>query len=196
MEIPESVGVMILPNAVLFPQALTPLYVFEPRYQEMLHIALESHRLFALGLGSAEGTLRTVGGLGLIRACVHNPDGTSHLVLQGVTRVRFTEPLATEPYLVSRIEALASVQDEVEALPQLGAQVLEAVLRTRTPEEGVPDWLVKYLDELKDFDALADLVSYTFIEDTDTKQQILEELYTTSRLRKVLAALLRKSPLS
>src|SRR5436853_288613 len=42
MKLPREVGVMILPNATLFPQALLPLYIFEPRYRQMLADALVS----------------------------------------------------------------------------------------------------------------------------------------------------------
>ncbi|MEP6664219.1 MAG: LON peptidase substrate-binding domain-containing protein, partial [Verrucomicrobiota bacterium] len=35
---------MTLPNATLFPQALLPLHIFEPRYRKMLADALGSHR--------------------------------------------------------------------------------------------------------------------------------------------------------
>ena len=36
MKLPHEVPVMTLPNATLFPQALLPLYIFEPRYRQML----------------------------------------------------------------------------------------------------------------------------------------------------------------
>ena len=35
---------MTLPNAILFPQALLPLYIFEPRYRDMLRDSLEHLR--------------------------------------------------------------------------------------------------------------------------------------------------------
>jgi Lon protease-like protein len=50
MELPHEVGIMTLPNAILFPQALLPLYVFEPRYRAMLRESLESQRMFAVAL--------------------------------------------------------------------------------------------------------------------------------------------------
>ena len=46
--LPEQVPVMPLPGAVLFPHALLPLYIFEPRYREMLEHALSHHRMFAV----------------------------------------------------------------------------------------------------------------------------------------------------
>ena len=42
MKLPSEVPVMTLPNATLFPQALLPLYIFEPRYRQMLADSLNS----------------------------------------------------------------------------------------------------------------------------------------------------------
>jgi len=36
VDLPDEVPVMPLPGAVLFPNALLPLYIFEQRYREML----------------------------------------------------------------------------------------------------------------------------------------------------------------
>ena len=41
---------MTLPNATLFPQALLPLYIFEPRYRQMLADALHSNRMFSVAM--------------------------------------------------------------------------------------------------------------------------------------------------
>ena len=41
---------MPLPGAVLFPYALLPLYIFEPRYRKMLEQALQLHRMFCVAL--------------------------------------------------------------------------------------------------------------------------------------------------
>ena len=39
-----------LPNVVLFPNALLPLHIFEPRYRQMTADALEGERLIAMAL--------------------------------------------------------------------------------------------------------------------------------------------------
>src|SRR4051812_31236393 len=96
MVLPPEVPVMTLPNAILFPQALLPLYIFEPRYQRMLSDALHSHRMFAVAMrrpDSKRETPMAVAGLGIIRASVRNKDGTSHLILQGITRVALSGPV-------------------------------------------------------------------------------------------------------
>ena len=45
MRLPREIAVMTLPNATLFPQALLPLYIFEPRHRQMLADALHSNRM-------------------------------------------------------------------------------------------------------------------------------------------------------
>src|SRR5687768_3852951 len=90
LNLPEHAPVMILPEATLFPHALLPLHIFEPRYRAMLAWTLERNRVFCVAkmkAGASEASSRhcfhETAGLGLVRACVQRPDGTSDLVLQG-----------------------------------------------------------------------------------------------------------------
>lgn len=204
MKLPARVSVMTLPNAILFPQALLPLYIFEPRYREMLARSLEEQRMIAIALAQPHdeeaGDLapRRVGGVGLIRACVHNKDGTSNLILQGLSRVRFTRFTQEAPYFVGEIEPLRSApvaEDDVEP-DALAAKIVELVGTFKAQGENVPEWMVRFMTDLKDFDVLADLVSYTFVDDIPTKQEILEELDIKRRLHKVLLALRGQGPQS
>src|SRR5205814_10186063 len=90
MDIPSQVPVMTLRDATLFPQALLPLYIFEPRYRRMLADMLRSERMFSVAMqkpGRTRETPCSVAGLGLIRVSVGHDDGTSHLILQGLARV-------------------------------------------------------------------------------------------------------------
>src|SRR4029077_6923145 len=109
MEIPCEVPVMTLPSATLFPQALLPLYIFEPRYRRMLADILKSNRMFSVAMqkpGRPRETPCHVAGLGLIRVSVDHQDGTSHLILQGLTRVELRETVQTKPYRVPSIRPL------------------------------------------------------------------------------------------
>src|SRR6266536_3742468 len=95
--LPNKLPVMPVPGAVLFPHALLPLYIFEPRYRKMLGHALQQHRVFCVTLikpscpdwHSPEDFFHFATA-GLIRACVERSDGTSNLILQGLQHVCFT----------------------------------------------------------------------------------------------------------
>ena len=41
---------MTLPSVTLFPQALLPLLIFEPRYRKMLKSVLQGSRIFAVAM--------------------------------------------------------------------------------------------------------------------------------------------------
>src|SRR5437764_12179231 len=86
--LPKQLPVMPLPGAVLFPHALLPLYIFEPRYRKMLEHALQRHRMFCVALikpicpdWNAPEDFFHLATAGLIRACGERSDGTSNLVL-------------------------------------------------------------------------------------------------------------------
>src|SRR4029077_927054 len=109
MKMPREAPVMTLPNATLFPQALLPLYIFAPRYRQMLADALHSNRVFAVAMqkpGNSRETPLPVAGLGLVRVSVAHRDGTSHLILQGLTRVELEETVRSRPYRIHRIKPL------------------------------------------------------------------------------------------
>src|SRR5882757_9451652 len=94
LKLPAQAPVMVLPGAQLFPQVPLPLFIFEPRYREMLTWSLQQDRMFCiasmkLGISEARTTddFHHIVGLGLVRACVGHDDGTSHLILQGLARM-------------------------------------------------------------------------------------------------------------
>jgi Lon protease-like protein len=193
MQLPDRVGIMALPNSVLFPQALLPLYIFEARYRMMLNKTLEDERMFAIAMCDPDLQPYRIGSVGLVRACVHNPDGTANLVLQGVARVRFKRIVRKNPYHIAEIEPLDSLLPIEPEMDQLAAQIMAIVVKARAQGEPVPDWMTKFLDELRDHEVLCDLVAHTFIIDPLTKQAILEELNIHRRLHRVLEALQAQS---
>jgi Lon protease-like protein len=197
MQLPQEVGIMTLPNAILFPQALLPLYIFEPRYRAMLKESLESQRMFAVALPNDPHTAalvpHRVAGVGLIRACVDKPDGSSNLILQGVSRVRFTDFVQEKPYYVGRIEILSTEESDALEVEALSVKVLEMIGTMHDAGEIQAEGIMKFLGEIRDYDALADIVTYSFIEDVESKQKILETLNLKTRLQKVIVALRRQS---
>lgn len=191
--LPEQVPVMPLPGALLFPHALLPLYIFEPRYQEMLEHALKEHRMFSVALlkpqrtqWKATGDFFPVAGVGLIRACVGRGDGTSNLILQGLQRVRFTGFEQDSPFPIARIEPLKSDATPSVETEALGAKVIELYSKLKDTGRQLPEKVDQYLSHLGDMEMLADLMAATFINDPLRRQQLLEELSLKQRLRLVI----------
>ena len=191
--LPSEVPVMPLPSAVLFPHALLPLHIFEPRYQQMLGHALQRHRMFCVALVEPSRPQWTstedffhIATVGLIRACVASDDGTSNLILQGLQRVRFTGFRHETLFPVAQIESLDSIVSSTVKTEALGATVLELYERFKVAGRQLPDRIDRYLSDLSNPEMLADLMAATFINDPLRRQQVLEELSLDQRLRLVI----------
>lgn len=195
--IPERIPVMTLPNTVLFPQALLPLYIFEPRYRQMVTDALQSNRMFAIAstVGGSE-ELETpedtetdyfeapfpVATVGVIRACHENDDGTRNLILQGMSRVRFEEILTEVPYRKASISPLDSSRRNPDAsLDLVRKDCLRMIQRKLSLEPRNPEDAYRFLEQIHDPDVFIDLASFSLVDDIRRKQRLLETLVVESR---------------
>src|SRR5258707_1068759 len=169
MNLPDQVAVMPLPNAILFPRVMLPLYIFESRYKSMLADCLKGERMFAIALlrsGWEEKGHNAqpypVASVGMVRTCVGRPDGTSNLILEGVARVHIVEYVKLRPYRVARIESLDSFEEQV---PAPRDELVAAVTKLAQARAKFGNELSKsVLDALlavENPDHLSDLVSYT-----------------------------------
>lgn len=182
---------MTLPNAALFPQALMPLHIFEPRYRHMLRDVLATDRLFAVaGLdyrragepGSFEPPHR-VATVGIIRACQKNDNGTSNLLLQGLCRAEILGIARDEPYRRIRVRALASeagaTVEENESLRREISRLIGVRLRLTATGSGEME---AFLKTVEDPEAFVDIAAFSLCEDAALKQQLLETLDVHRRL--------------
>lgn len=188
--IPERLGTMTLPGTTLFPGSLLPLYIFEPRYRAMLAKALEEERIFAVtNMNEITGRPATVGGAGLIRACVQNEDGTSHLVLQGIGRIKFTRWEQEQPYFLGAAQQLSTPPIERQIALPLMREIRSLCVRLASGVGGLPEKFTFYLDAIDDPDVFSDVLAATLIADAETRQSLLEELDTLVRLEIVRKSL-------
>lgn len=190
MTLPEQVGVMVLPQTVFFPHHLLPLRIFEPRYREMLAKALEGSRMFAVAMEQPGQPTSRVGGLGLIRSCVTQADGTSNLILQGVARVKLEHLVQVRPYIIATPEPVEDSALHPPAEPvvceALAAKILEHLESIEIPTEAGLGEMKKFLRHLEDHHALVDLVAGCFLRDPASRQKILETASLIDRLRLLL----------
>lgn len=197
MEIPDEAPVMTLPNATLFPQALMRLHIFEPRYRQMLDEVLHSRRMFIIAMrkpGVREVPF-TVAGLGLVRFCMKQPNGTSNLILEGLSRVELVRTVRRTPFRVSRIRPLPTPSRDSVAIDALMAKVRDLV--TERMEQDFPNLdaefkkapvkeIVACLESLNDPDRVADLVSWSMLRGAAERQTILETIEIEARLKHLI----------
>lgn len=196
--LPRTLPVMVLSNCTLFPHCLLPLYIFEPRYREMLSHALETDRMFCIGPlqrgadDRDDDSIRSVSTAALIRACVTQPDGTSNLILQGLRRIRIGEWHQHEPFRIAEIEefeenlsaptGLATDLD-IDDLDQIASELVSLT----SANGSVSETLSYHLRELDNASATADVIAHNVVGDPQLKQEILEIPQLRTRLRLLLA---------
>ncbi|MGC6505450.1 MAG: LON peptidase substrate-binding domain-containing protein [Coraliomargaritaceae bacterium] len=182
IEIPREVPVMTMGGMVLFPQAVMPLHIFEPRYREMLDEVLASDRIFAVAAldesndGNKDKELpHLIAGIGVVRACRTNEDGTSNLVLQGLARVRLEAITAEQPFRKARI---IQIQSEPGAPPNVIASIRDSVLDLIQAlirlGASIPREVPEFLSKVTDPETVLDLSIYSLCPSSGLKQELLE----------------------
>ncbi|HEU5123999.1 MAG TPA: LON peptidase substrate-binding domain-containing protein [Verrucomicrobiae bacterium] len=216
MKLPRETAVMTLPNVTLFPQSLLPLYIFEPRYRQMLADALNTSRMFAVAMqqpGKTREIPAPVAGLGLVRVAVDHRDGTSHLILQGIARVELQPAVKYKPFRVHKIKPLQTppcdnvatdallekVRELLHERIQLGLPFTFPVMPSfqqtaEPPATSNPSLSAKeilgYLVSIDEPEQAVDLVSCAVLPSAKERQTILETIDVESRLRVLIQFLL------
>jgi len=119
-------------GSVLFPNAVLPLHVFEPRYREMTERCLAGDREFGVVLierghevGGGDARFE-IGTVARIVQAGQLEDGRWVLVNVGIQRLRVLEWLPDDPYPQARVERL---RDEPGTPADGEVAVVEALLR-------------------------------------------------------------------
>lgn len=108
-----------LSSVVFFPNTLLPLHIFEPRYKEMVHNALNTEKIIGMALlkpGWESDYYRNpevyeVIGMGRIVSSEEFEDGKINIVLYGLKRARIVEVVEELPYRQAMVKI---VENEFE----------------------------------------------------------------------------------
>lgn len=196
---PQNLPVLPLKNTVIFPQTVFPLVVQKPRSVRLIDDAVVADRMVALvALRDPEveeptpADLYTVGTLATIHRLARTPDGTLHIVVQGIERIRLGAVTQRDPYMRGDVESLPDVVEagvEIEALVRSVSDVFRKLmgLAAYMPEEMAMNAL--NTDEPRQ---LAYLIASLTRMELSTRQRILEETSVAGKLRILLSVLTRE----
>ena len=127
-EIPERLPVLPLHQGVLFPELTVPLLVSRPDHIKLIDEALVKDRAL-VAVAQRDNTVEKPGLVDLYRVGVaafimkmmRSPEGHYHLLVRTSKKVRLTETVQEEPYLVATVEVIEEV---VQMDKQIEAMVL------------------------------------------------------------------------
>jgi Lon protease-like protein len=186
-KLPSEIPVMVLEGFVLFPHQVEALYIFEPRYQAMLAMAHGHDGLMAVVNRRAapahknwdkedERLLSPVTTLALVRTAVQHDDGTSHIMLQGLERVRIVEWSQVIPFRVAAIEPYPTVFRGVSdrTRDEKARLLVDNILRRFQKHPNVSSVRQAILQHTQDPEVLVDFISANFIADSSKRDALLE----------------------
>jgi ATP-dependent Lon protease len=191
--LPATLPVLPLKETVVFPEAVAPLAIGEPRSIRLIdEVMNRPERLLALVVSRdpdlAEPPperLHEVGTAAIVQRMVRVPDGTVRILVQGVRRVRVGPYTRTEPFLEASVEEVpdrAERTTEVEALARNLQGVFTRIIQL-VPH--LPDELQVAVANLDDPTTLSYLVSSSLRLSVQERQELLEESDLEARLRRL-----------
>jgi len=196
---PDAMIIMPVRGFVLFPGTIFPAAVGRPRSiraaQQAVRDQVQLGVLMQRDPTVAEPEpldLHRVGTVANVVRYVTAPDGTHHMVCQGLQRFRIVDFIGGYPYLVARVHRIEEPEvrgPEIEArFLNLQRQAIEALeLLPQPPQE-----LIAAIQGVTAPGALADLVAAYIDITPDEKQEVLETIDVVARVERVSHLLARR----
>ena len=198
---PSLLPLFPLPNVVLFPRAILPLHIFEPRYKLMTSDVLTSHRHLAMALLRpgwekdyyGKPAIEPIVCVGEIVSAEQVENGNYNFLLQGKQRARIVREVPHDPYRLADLEPVdetPTMEIDLESHRQSLVKLF-----TRTPLSGLP--LARQFRELLatpiNTPDIADILAFNLLEDIPTKQELLEDGDVPHRISRLIQELTRLS---
>ncbi|HEV7751591.1 MAG TPA: endopeptidase La, partial [Baekduia sp.] len=197
--VPDTLPVLPLRETVPLPDTLLPLAIGQERSVQLVNDVLAGDRLLVM-VASRNPELETpgpedlydIGVVGAVARMIKVPDGTLRILVQGAQRVRITDWVQRDPYLVAKVEELP---DEVEDSPELTAlsrNVQGTFSRIVEQAPYLPEELQLAVNNIDDPSTLSHLIAGSLRLPTEEKQALLEERDVGRRLRRLAETLARE----
>jgi len=197
---PRELPLVALRETVIFPEMIVPLQVGREKSVNALNAAVAEGGPIALVTQrqpeqediESPSELYTVGTLAKIAQVVQLPDGTVRAIVQGQTRLRLINFVANEPYLRAMVEELPDDSGgslEVQALMRTVQAQIEQYVANGAP---VPPEAAVAARNISEPGLLADMVAYSPDMTTEQRQELLETVDVTERLKLVSNFLARQ----
>lgn len=188
-DIPALVPIFPLPEVVMFPCAVLPLHIFEPRYREMTADALLRDGYIATALlqpgfephyYTRRAPIHRVISVGKIIASEELDDGNFNILLRGLARARIQREVPHESYRVGCIELIESHAISPCMEQQLRCELRHTVCRELVDVDVQKHWLQLFECSLN-LGQLVDAIASTLPVDAELRQDLLNEADPAAR---------------
>jgi ATP-dependent Lon protease len=192
--VPETLPILPLRDAVLFPDLVMPLVVGREKSIRLIDDALKGDHIIGVVTQKdaqiedpTPADLHEIGVAALITKMIRMQDGTLRVIVQGLTRIRIRELIAQEPYFKARVRVLYEDYTPSVELDALMGQAKELFEKLAEMVPHISSDLVNVVRNIDHPGRLTDVIAHSLRSvTTDEKQEILELVETRARLERII----------
>ncbi len=196
---PSLLPILPLKDTVVFPETMVPLAVGQPRSVQLIDDILRGDKQVGLFASKnpeidvpGPNDVQAVGVLAGIQRMIKAPDGTLRIIVQGIRRIEIERFATEEPYLTAEIHDLPDVVEEGTELEALQRNLVSVYTKIIELVPYLPDELEMAAASIEDPAALGYFIASTMRLKTDEKQELLQEVELSRRLRRLTALMNRE----
>ena len=190
---PDTLPVLPLKNAVLFPGSIAPMAVGRDFSLKAVDAAQKSENLMAVFTqydpeeeNPTGADIYHIGSIAKILKVVDERRGGKTVLLQGLTRVKIKRFEQLAPFIRVEVEyPEENASDDLEFVAMAG-KLKEMANKVITNSPGIPSEASQFVDEIDDLGALADLIAANMKIPQDQKMTILGTMDVKERGKKVI----------
>ena len=183
-EVPDKLPILPLRNNVLFPGVVIPITLGRDKSIKLIQDAYKGNKI--IGVVSQKDSnieeplyadLFKIGTVAQIIRMLKMPDGSSTIIIQGKKRLKLVEELATDPYIVAKIEEF-----EEKRLKKMSKESLalfdslkDLALNIIKNSPNIPSEAAFAIKNIESPNFLVNFISSHMNAEVDEKQKMLQE---------------------
>ncbi|MGB7919801.1 MAG: endopeptidase La [Desulfobacterales bacterium] len=190
--IPETLPVLPLSDAILFPKMVLPLIVLEETSIQLIDDAMAGNRIVGLLASKQQGEsqgypraedLASMGTSALILKMAKTRDNKAQLLVQGLKRFKTQSFVQGKPYLQAKVTHIEEAEEKDQEIEAMMNNLVGLFARIVELAPGLPQEMVQMAQSIKDAGTLADMIVSTINSSIEEKQRILEITNVRERLK-------------
>jgi ATP-dependent Lon protease len=200
-EVPDTLPVMPLKNFVLFPQMVAPLVLTTDESKKLAGRLSERSPHFIAALQREEeideahltkDDIHKVGCVARLVKTLNFPDGSTHILVEGMSRCKLRELNCERGYPVAHFRMVEDRPDESLETEALARNASEIFQRLVTMSPNLPDELAVAIFNMGSPEQLSDLIATNLPISVEVRQNLLADNQPARRLKKLVKFLNRE----
>ncbi|MCJ7507901.1 MAG: LON peptidase substrate-binding domain-containing protein, partial [candidate division Zixibacteria bacterium] len=198
-KIQEELSILPLKGVVVYPFLIMPLLISSQKYAHMIDDTLMHGKVIGLVTQKnpeqeepSPDDIYKIGTAATILKMLRFPDGSVRFLVQGLSRIRLKNIVKTDPYITAQVEVIEDQIRKTVELEALVRSILDQLRKVVNMAPYLPDDLQISAINTEDPGKLADLIASNLNITVPQKQELLETIDVTERLRKLTVYLNRE----